>query len=467
MEQDLNNRRTMTMKTLLQLSPVAGIIFLVSSGVAQPPSPAATPRPPGQIEFRIQSAPIVLADLGGDQQDPAYATYKKGYALILNEQWKEARKLFEEVLAKYPNSEYRSDAEYWSAYALRHLDRKKAVQAYENFLAQYQANNRYFDDAMADLAALEADAVVAPQSPDSIRELLRAGKAPKALAINGFTPDLRGLEHSLRQMGRSMRRSMNPLRIMRMPMPLAWTGHAFDDRPMSPQTKLKADALMALGEIKEDDKSFQTLREVALDQTQDPPLRMIAMRSLTNFRKFDVLPVFVEVAKKDTNQAIQSTAIVAIGEVNRDKDKSLQALTDLFYATPKHRTEQLETILDAVAQLGNEHALNFLAGIARQNDYGDVQSSAIDYISQAGKDKNRSVELLGEIYTSIPRDRQEPRATVIYSVADIGNDRAVEFLIKVARTDPNFDLRSDAIYYLGNIGGDKARAALYDILKGK
>ena len=455
------------MNTVSRIFPTLGLMLLVSTGMAQHPSPVATPVPPEHIFFRLQAPDPLLAELSGDQQDPAYATYKRGYALILNEQWKEARKHFAEVLSKFPNSEYRNDAEYWSAYALRHLDRKKAIQAYENFLKQYQTNNRYYDDAMADLAALEADAVVAPQSLDSLRELLKAGKALKAITVNGFAPDLRGLEHSLRQMGRSMRRGLNPIRMMRMPMAVALPRHGFTDQTMSPQTRLKADALMALGEIKEDDKSFQTLRDVALDRAQEPPLRMIAMRSLTNFRKFDVLPVFVEVAKKDTNQDIQSTAIMAIGEVNRDKDKSLQALTELFKATPKHRNEQLETILDAVAQIGNEKALDFLSSVARRNDYGDVQTSAIDYIGQVGKDKNRSVDVLADIYGTIPQERQESRATVLYTLADIGNDRAVDFLIKIARTDANYDLRSDAVYYLGNIGGDKARSALYEILKGK
>jgi hypothetical protein len=30
----------------------------------------------------------------------------------------------------------------------------------------------------------------------------------------------------------------------------------------------------------------------------------------------------------------------------------------------------------------------------------------------------------------------------------------------------DYDLRRDAVYYLGSIGGENARSALYDILKG-
>jgi HEAT repeat protein len=56
---------------------------------------------------------------------------------------------------------------------------------------------------------------------------------------------------------------------------------------------------------------------------------------------------------------------------------------------------------------------------------------------------------------------------IVYEVADVGNDRAVEFLLRVAKSDADYNLRSDAVYYLGNIGGDKARTALYEILKSK
>ena len=49
----------------------------------------------------------------------------------------------------------------------------------------------------------------------------------------------------------------------------------------------------------------------------------------------------------------------------------------------------------------------------------------------------------------------------------MGNDKAVDFLKNVAMSDEDFDLRRDAVYYLGNIGGEKARSALYEILKSK
>ena len=52
------------------------------------------------------------------QADPAYASYREGYGLILDEKWEEARRRFRELISKHPDSRYVEDAQYWSAYAL-------------------------------------------------------------------------------------------------------------------------------------------------------------------------------------------------------------------------------------------------------------------------------------------------------------------------------------------------------------
>jgi HEAT repeat protein len=83
------------------------------------------------------------------------------------------------------------------------------------------------------------------------------------------------------------------------------------------------------------------------------------------------------------------------------------------------------------------------------------------------QDKNRSVETLIELFYAIPDSRAEQRGNVFYSIAEVGNDRAVDFLAKIAQSRGKYDLRSDAVYYLGSIGSERARTALYEILKEK
>jgi len=213
-------------------------------------------------------------------------------------------------------------------------------------------------------------------------------RRPTAIAIGPNTGNL------LRQMKRDMQH-LSVFGGLRAAGPFAgWR----KEEKLDDATRLKVDALYALGEIKEDDKSFSTLKDVALDTRQVRPLREAAMDALSGFTKHDALSVFVEIAQKDTS--------------------------------------------------------------------ADIQGFAIDYIGEHGTDKNQRVTVLGDLYRTLPKSRADQRRTIVYTIADVGNDRAVDFLKKVALADEDYDLRRDAVYYLGSIGGENARSALYEILKG-
>ena len=67
------------------------------------------------------------------------------------------------------------------------------------------------------------------------------------------------------------------------------------DEKLDPQTQLKMDALYALGDTPEDSLSFATLHDVIVDPKQPLPLRQSAMDVLSDFKKYDVLNVFLEV----------------------------------------------------------------------------------------------------------------------------------------------------------------------------
>ncbi|HLX12471.1 MAG TPA: HEAT repeat domain-containing protein [Bacteroidota bacterium] len=346
------------------------------------------------------------------KDDPGYTLYKDGYSKILDEDWTSARKTFAELMSKYPKSKYVEDASYWSAYALRDSDKKKALEAYKAFIQKYPKST-YFDDAIADMDGLglphrvhSSGHSITVEIPDGDSagqkvEYFNMDHGNSTAYSYGF-----GYGEGIRPMvwstNRAMRGLQHKLRSMRAPRagvysvtPRPWI--MGDDDTVDQRTQVKMEALEALGETKEDSTSYNTLKDVALDKSQPRQLRETAMDALANFRKFDALPVFIEVAKQDTDQ--------------------------------------------------------------------EIQSSAIDYIGSLSKNKDRSVETLIELYNLLPKDRADQREQIFHSIAEIGNEKAVDFLTNVAKSDPDYEMRSEAVYYLGNIGGDKARAALYEILK--
>lgn len=358
-------------------------------------------------EFELSIREAEPAGSGDKKKDPGYELYKVGYHAILNEDWAKARKEFRDLISRYTTSdhkhlsEYVDDAAYWSAYAFGHLeiDKEKAFTAFKEFIVKYPESN-YFDDAVAEMHRLKSGESVYYSGDASSTAIAPGGTLfTESVGKGGYSysyavaPRIQAARQ-LRQLTRRVG-SIGKVPTAQLFPP----GFSRSNEKIDPETRLKMDALQAIGATKEDSISFQTLRDVAVDTKQALTLRETAMDALSNFSHFDVLPVFLEVAKRDTSEELQNIAIDYMGQISRNKNRSFETLAELFSAIPKTRVTQLQAVLG--------------------------------------------------------------------SVAEIGNEKAVDFLARVAKTEQNYDLRREAIYYLGNIGGDKARAALYEILKGK
>jgi tetratricopeptide (TPR) repeat protein len=386
---------------------------LVGFQVAADSQPIHTVAPTNRVQLTIATTPLpaepfALDEPGENKKDPAYKVYKDGYNAILDERWEHAIELFGEVTSKHPKSEYADDAAYWNAYALSHTDRKKAIEAYERFMKKYP-KSRYVDDVVADLGGLDQVVVVTSSDGDSTHVVVssspRAHAYSYGTSVNIAEGQIRKAEAMTRKLNRELTRSFTPQppRMPRMslltPLPSAAVWEVEREPKLDPDTRVRLEALYAIGETREDETAFQTLKDVALDRGQNIRLRQAAIEVLSDFKKFDVMPVFLELAKKDTNERIQD--------------------------------------------------------------------AAIEFIGSAGKDRNKSVDALVILFNSMPEARKEKLEMVLFTIADVGNDKAVDFLSTVARTHENYDLRSDAVYYLGTIGGEKARTALYEILRSK
>lgn len=163
----------------------------------------------------------------------------------------------------------------------------------------------------------------------------------------------------------------------------------------------------------------------------------------------------------DPRTTVRIEALYALGEGKEDR-QSFEMLRGLAQNMDEPRVLR-EAALDVLLEYTTFDVLPVLTEVARRDTNAELQAYAIDYIGRTA-DKERSVILLADIFRTLPPRRREPSATLLFTVAEVGNDRAVEFLKDVALTHGDYQLRHDAVYYLGNIGGDRARAALREIL---
>jgi tetratricopeptide (TPR) repeat protein len=365
---------------------LSALLVITSMGV---PAQAQVhlPRHEGSGMTRIAVAlPFREANTPEQPDDPGYGLYRQGYNCILEEQWEQARKIFAEVIAKHPKSEYVDDAQYWSAYALMHTDRAKALEAYRAFLREHRSSS-YYTDALADINQLKINNAFSSWTAPFVAVTSTGdGGASYYIAV---APHAKGLGRQVRIMssrtGPLVPEDTGPHGALKI----------LKERELDPELRLRIEIVSAIGRSHEDQKSFDALKEIVLDRSQPSLLRIVAINSIAEFRKHDALPIFVEVARNDT-----------------------------------------------VAEL---------------------QNTAIDFIGYTARDKNRSIEALEELFDTLPPERTDQLASALFAIADVGNDRAVDFLARVAKTNPNYDLRSDAVFYLSSIGSERARAALVDI----
>jgi hypothetical protein len=388
------------------------------------PSAAAAPATPAPQTAALLAALDAEMDM---QDDPAYSKYKEGYNAILDEEWRDAVKKLTIVLEAYPKSDYRDDAAYWRAYALMHFDRKQAMDAYNKFVKEYKQSS-YYDDAVADLEQLNSGVTVVPSAhgattvyvgPDSYAYGFSTdstddedGETPAAIGRTSSESrltahQLRSLNRELQAVGKSFPRIVTMPALPRAPRAprapnaptVAITGHPYStsfwgkEEKLDPDTQLKLDALYALGDGKEDEKSFESLKRIALDRKQPREMRIAALDIVSNYRKFDVMPLYTEIAKTDTAEEIQAYVIDYISSNSKDKNKSVQTLIDLFNSTPKGRIEQRRQIFFAIADVGNDKAIDFLGNVARTGDSYELRREAVFYLGTMGTEKARGVLL--------------------------------------------------------------------------
>jgi len=348
--------------------------------------------------------PDVHVAEAGETDDPAYALYREGYHAVLRENWQEARRLFIVLHQRYPTSSYREDAEYWTAFSWKQEDPTKAREAYEKFIGEH-GRGRYFGDAIADLRMLEIEAALAriPQPPPSL--------APLAEDIRIELPtELRRIERDMKRLARAqsdmMNRSVMVIRegdtLLAKALPAQPRIRIAHPRAEDPDLQMRMNALDAMIAGKRDEAAFNALHDIAIDGAQPVPIRHIALNSLAGFSRRDPGAVFLMVADRDTNETIQRIAI------------------ELFAASNRPRSDRTERLMDM---------------FKRFEGSGQAREGVL--------------------------------STTLYALAAIGDDRAIDFIAQIARSSRNRPLRNDAIYYLGNIGTDRARQALFKIVKGE
>ncbi len=236
-----------------------------------------------------------------------------------------------------------------------------------------------------------------------------------------------------------------------------------------PDKRIRQTALYYVGQLarSDDQKAYQVLKQYALDRKQEQEFRETALNSLREMRSSDVLNLLIEIVRNDPDEKIRQIAIYQLGQLRKDFGPEVGKLLKELALDRNQPREIRRSAIYAVREFSDIDVYALFVDLAMNDTDKDIQQMAIYYIGHNSKDKSKSLNLLIQLFDKLPAERTQSLESCLYGIASVGDERAVDFLIKVAKTHENYDLRQKAVYYLGNIGGEKARAALVEILKGK
>jgi hypothetical protein len=319
------------------------------------------------------------------QDDPAYELYKTGYNLILQSDWRGAQRKFEEVLKLYPKSSYLDDANYWYAYALKHMNERKAIEVLKKFLREFPKSS-YRGDALEDLAELQTriqrNIVVFPDSFPT------GGIHVRVPGIGGRTPIINFYQDWEFPEDRFAVTALSD----EMQDEMDW-GYGFwypneNNKNLDENTRLKISALRGIAADR-DSESFRTVCDILIDRSENPILREEALRLFSRYEKFDILPTLKEIAKNDPDLRLRHGSIYYIGKYGRDREAAAGALIELYTATPKDSSKLKERLLYTIARTATNRGSDFLVSVAKSSEDYNLRESALYWLGKYGEGKKK------------------------------------------------------------------------------
>jgi HEAT repeat protein len=456
--------------------------------------------------------PLMLAQ--GRAED---SLWKAGKYAIADEEWDKAVDIFARVRSRFPKSAYVGDSYYWQAFALYNKGsnsaRRQAVNLLDRQLDEHESS-RTFGDAKALRTRIQGQlarggdeasaAAISKIATDAVA--IGLGAASRALegvaagASAGAGPGVgagssaRASSRASNQSGRC-REDEDDERVMALNALLQMNSD--DALPLLKQVLAKrgdcseilrrkavflvsqkrgseaADILMDVAKNDPDRETQEnavfwlssvagdrsvTLLEQILKTSRDEEIQKKAIFSLQNSnrpRAYEVLRDYA--SRDDVSSELRMDAIFWLGQ--RRSEDNATFLKQLFARSKNHEVQ--DKIIFSLSQQHTASNNQFLLDQAMNQSLSmELRKSALFWAGQSGA---ADVAQLSSVYDKATD--VEFKEQVIFVLQQKGrNTAAIDKLIDIARNDKNRDLRSKAVFWLGQSRDPRVIKLLQDII---
>lgn len=407
------------------------------------------------------------------QADAAAAMFRSARDTITDGDWAKAQQKFSEYVSSYPNEKNLDAALYWLAYSQNKLEKFDDCRNTINQLLEKYPQSNWRDDARVLLVQVPGVYVldtVEPSKPIRIPgsgayvidsdQMPKPARAPGAYAIapdqtpkpvRAPAPDVTVAE---------------PVIVYGQTTPVApmaigpgvtvgvggatsvWSVDEFGTTNDDDPCEFKIVVLQALFQT-DVQRGIVTASEwLKPGSTQTVRCKGAALTLLGRHGGKAVTPVILGVARSEPDLKLRARAIATLGATN--DDSVIDALRD--FALTSQENDIVEASLYALSKHTGDRAISVLSDIAVSGKTISQRKVAISSIST--RPGEPAVDALFRIYDA--DQSVEIRKTVISGFGNRKSERAGNKLLEIARNSDNLELRKAAISAISRRGGDKA-----------
>jgi HEAT repeat protein len=378
--------------------------------------------------------------------------FREGRDFIEAQNWQKAAEKFNAFITGYPKDKDLDAALYWYGYALQKQDRKEEAAAPLVRLINRFPNSNWRNDAQALLVVLGRKADV-EQALDrdnceiKILALQSLFQADQDRAIGIVTDALRTAPAQcpgFQAAAVSMLGSHGGPRVVPLMLDIARS---------NPDLKLRLTAIKRLGEQRNDQVTGDLIKIYDADRTKE--VRIQVLRALIESRTAVGSTKVLEIARAGDDAAMRQVAIRYIGDL-----KDSASLDELIRIYDTDKTNEIRfAVLRAFAEREDPRARTKLFEIARQGETPELRIEAIRRLGE----RRMALDDLLQLYTA--ETNVQIKQGLLRAFSDNADPRARAKLLEIARGNEPIELRGYAIRRLGEKDDEQTvnqLVAMYD-----
>jgi HEAT repeat protein len=201
---------------------------------------------------------------------------------------------------------------------------------------------------------------------------------------------------------------------------------------------------------------------------EDPEVRAAALQGLFEYEESDLVPRLTEMLREDPDAEVRRQAAIALGRyalaaefdrlADQDAAAVISALTESVEDLQEDEIVRARAI-EALGAVSGEETQNLIESVYDESDSLWLKVGAVDAMGRSCDEVWLPI-IMREMESGSPQMRH----AAAFAAGSIGDDIAVAPLADLAMGDSDREVQKAAIAALGEIGGNRAKVALKNLL---